>query len=102
MSGWVVLAQLEADPRTQTIPVVLVSVTDEPARGFACGAAEYLIKPFSRADVQRAIAALAPGAHVDGFRQPANQAERLAAAELPPLVLLAEDNEANITTVSDY
>ncbi|HEY3233031.1 MAG TPA: response regulator [Roseiflexaceae bacterium] len=102
ISGWDVLAQLKADPRTQPIPVVLVSVIDEPSRGFASGAAEYLIKPFSRADVQRAIGALAPDVHAGGYRQGTDQAEQPASAKAPPVVLLAEDNEANITIVLDY
>jgi signal transduction histidine kinase/DNA-binding response OmpR family regulator len=45
ISGWDVLAQLKADPATASVPVVVVSVEPERSRGFALGAAEYLVKP---------------------------------------------------------
>jgi CheY-like chemotaxis protein len=44
-SGWDVLRQLKAEPRTQAIPVIVVSVVDEPARARALGAAAMLRKP---------------------------------------------------------
>ncbi len=48
LDGWQVLAQLKEDPELQHIPVVLLTMMDDPARGFALGAAEYLCKPISR------------------------------------------------------
>jgi signal transduction histidine kinase/DNA-binding response OmpR family regulator len=48
MDGWDVLATLKSDPATAPIPVVVVSMVDERGRGFALGAAEYLVKPVSR------------------------------------------------------
>jgi len=48
MDGWSVLARLKASPRTASIPVVVVSVVDEINRGMMLGAADYLVKPFSR------------------------------------------------------
>ena len=48
IDGWEVLAQLKADPETSAIPVVVVSMLDERGRGFALGAAEYLVKPVSK------------------------------------------------------
>jgi signal transduction histidine kinase/DNA-binding response OmpR family regulator len=56
MDGWDVLAALKADPATATVPVVVVSMLDERGRGFALGAAEYLVKPVSREDVLSALA----------------------------------------------
>ena len=60
IDGWEVLAQLKADPETAAIPVVVVSMLDERGRGFALGAAEYLVKPVGkdspRAALQRAAA----------------------------------------------
>jgi CheY-like chemotaxis protein len=55
MDGWDVLATLKADPATAPIPVVVVSMVDERGRGFALGAAEYLVKPVSRDDVLSAL-----------------------------------------------
>ncbi|HET9861112.1 MAG TPA: GAF domain-containing protein [Nocardioidaceae bacterium] len=56
ISGWDVLAELKADPVTARIPVVVVSIVDERARGLAMGAAEYLTKPVARDAVVAALA----------------------------------------------
>jgi len=48
LDGWQVLAQIKDDPELCHIPVVLLTMLDDRARGFALGAAEYLCKPISR------------------------------------------------------
>jgi signal transduction histidine kinase/DNA-binding response OmpR family regulator len=55
IDGWEVLAQLKADPRTAPIPVVVVSMLDERGRGFALGAAEYLVKPVGKEQLLAAL-----------------------------------------------
>jgi signal transduction histidine kinase/DNA-binding response OmpR family regulator len=55
MDGWEVLAQLKADPGTAAIPVVVVSMLDERSRGFALGAAEYLVKPVGKDQLLAAL-----------------------------------------------
>ena len=55
VDGWEVLAQLKADPGTAAIPVVVVSMLDERGRGFALGAAEYLVKPVSKEQLLAAL-----------------------------------------------
>ena len=55
IDGWEVLAQLKADPGTAAIPVVVVSMLDERGRGFALGAAEYLVKPVSKEQLLAAL-----------------------------------------------
>jgi signal transduction histidine kinase/CheY-like chemotaxis protein len=55
LDGWQVLDRLRRDPRTAHIPVVIVSVLDERARGLASGASEYLLKPVSREDLLSAL-----------------------------------------------
>ncbi|GMU04987.1 response regulator [Corallococcus caeni] len=45
MDGWSVLSQLKSDPTLAAIPVILVSVEEQRARGFSLGACEYLVKP---------------------------------------------------------
>ena len=55
LDGWDVLAQLKADPATAKLPVVIVSMIDEKGRGFALGAAEYLVKPVKREQVVLAL-----------------------------------------------
>ena len=55
IDGWEVLAQLKADPRTASIPVIVVSMLDERGRGFALGAAEYLVKPVGKDQLLAAL-----------------------------------------------
>jgi CheY-like chemotaxis protein len=45
LDGWTVLAELKSDPGLATIPVVMMSVEEQRARGFSFGACEYLVKP---------------------------------------------------------
>ena len=45
LDGWSVLAALKSDPGLSTIPVVIMSVEEQRARGFALGAFDYLVKP---------------------------------------------------------
>ena len=55
IDGWEVLARLKADPRTTAIPVIVVSMLDERGRGFALGAAEYLVKPVGKDQLLAAV-----------------------------------------------
>jgi len=45
IDGWEVLTRLKADEATRNIPVVVVSVIDNPALGRALGAIDYFVKP---------------------------------------------------------
>jgi signal transduction histidine kinase/ActR/RegA family two-component response regulator len=56
MDGWEVLRTIKSDPETADLPVVVVSVLAERAKGVSLGAAEYLVKPTSRDDVLAALA----------------------------------------------
>lgn len=53
--GWDVLRSLKKDPRLAPIPVVVVSILDEPSMAHALGAADYFVKPVDR---KRLIATL--------------------------------------------
>ncbi|MBB6634390.1 hybrid sensor histidine kinase/response regulator [Cohnella thailandensis] len=55
MDGWSVLAELKNDPQTASIPVIMISMTDEKSLGYALGASEFLTKPVYK---ERLIAAL--------------------------------------------
>jgi DNA-binding response OmpR family regulator len=49
LSGWDVLARLQANPAWQSIPVMMLTALAQDAeihRGLAAGAVEYLVKPF--------------------------------------------------------
>ncbi|MDX6367459.1 MAG: hypothetical protein QOK30_2535 [Nocardioidaceae bacterium] len=56
MDGWDVLRALKTDPATATVPVVVVSIVDERAKGLALGAAGYLVKPVRRDELLQALA----------------------------------------------
>ncbi|HMA33638.1 MAG TPA: response regulator [Chloroflexia bacterium] len=76
--GWAVLATLKADPELAAIPVIVATIVDHPDRGFALGAADYLVKPISR---ERLLAAV-------GRYQPLRDAH----ATRPGDVLVVEDD----------
>jgi signal transduction histidine kinase/CheY-like chemotaxis protein len=65
LDGWGFLAAAKADPALADIPVVVVSMLDERGKGFALGAAEYLVKPVSRAPLLAALRRLLPPAGPD-------------------------------------
>jgi signal transduction histidine kinase/CheY-like chemotaxis protein len=46
--GWTVLNQLKSDSELADIPVIMVTIVDNEARGLDMGAANYLIKPVNR------------------------------------------------------
>ncbi len=48
MDGWSVLSALMADESLRDIPVVMLTMVDDPLRGFTLGAAEYATKPVNR------------------------------------------------------
>jgi GAF domain-containing protein/CheY-like chemotaxis protein/HAMP domain-containing protein len=67
LDGWTVLAALKGDPGLADIPVVLVTIVDEKARGFALGATDYMVKPIDRerlASVLRTICGDRPVPHI--------------------------------------
>ena len=53
--GLEVLLQLKNDPRTSKIPVIVVTVVDQPGIGTALGADEYLIKPVDKVTLLAAV-----------------------------------------------
>jgi DNA-binding response OmpR family regulator len=55
VDGWDLLARLKADRETASIPVVIVSIVEERGKGFALGAAEYLVKPVDREELLSAM-----------------------------------------------
>ena len=53
--GWQVLHELKADPHTNHIPVILLTVVDKKAMGYRLGADEYLVKPLDENAVLAAL-----------------------------------------------
>ena len=61
MDGWTVLKTLKADPQLSSIPVVMMTIADDRARGLALGAADYLVKPVDRIRLAGVLEAHRPG-----------------------------------------
>jgi adenylate cyclase len=66
LDGWTVLAAIKGDPALAGTPVVLMSIIDEKNRGYALGAADYLVKPVDRAKLVETLTAIcgSSGGHV--------------------------------------
>jgi signal transduction histidine kinase/CheY-like chemotaxis protein len=58
LDGWTVLAAIKGDPALASIPVVLMSIVDEKNRGYALGAADYLVKPVDRTKLVATITSI--------------------------------------------
>ena len=46
--GWQVLKALKTNPNLQSIPVIIVSITEDSQLGFGLGAADHLVKPIDK------------------------------------------------------
>ncbi len=95
-SGWVVLVRLKDHPATRHIPIAVISVVDEPGRSRALGAAAHFTKPVTRAQLA-AFLQRDPTLPLLAAKPP--EAPRPPAG---PIILLAEDNEANVQTIGGY
>ncbi len=59
-SGWEVLRDLKSDPVTTSIPVIIISVVDSKEPAYRLGAFDYLVKPFDREAIIRALERIPP------------------------------------------
>src|SRR5712692_8936570 len=55
VDGWAFLSQVKADPTTKDVPVLIVSIVDQKGKGFALGAADYLVKPVQKEELLRKL-----------------------------------------------
>jgi signal transduction histidine kinase/DNA-binding response OmpR family regulator len=58
LDGWTVLAAIKGDPAVASIPVVLMSIVDQKNRGYALGAADYLVKPVDRTNLVETLTSI--------------------------------------------
>ena len=86
--GWDILDALKKDPRTRHVPVVIVSILDHPPHRLAAEPDDYIVKPVTRERLRAVLSRL----HADPTRSRRG----------PAKVLLAEDDETNVATVSDF
>jgi signal transduction histidine kinase/CheY-like chemotaxis protein len=54
-SGWDVLEVFKADERLRDVPVVVLTVDDDRARGLNAGAIDFLMKPVAQTDLSRVL-----------------------------------------------
>jgi DNA-binding response OmpR family regulator len=55
INGWELLVNLKTDPRTSRIPVIVISIVDQPSTGVLLGADEYIVKPVQKSILLAAI-----------------------------------------------
>jgi DNA-binding response OmpR family regulator len=81
MDGWHVLEALKADPSTGSIPVVMLTARvqgEDQVRGWAGGASDYIMKPFSPVALLETLrAVLAPADPEEAERKRARSLEKL-------------------------
>jgi len=58
MDGWEFLSRIKQTPALKHIPMVIISIVADPARGFALGAAGVMQKPISRQELYEALVGL--------------------------------------------
>jgi PAS domain S-box-containing protein len=56
VTGWELLMQLKTDARTKAIPVIVLTIVDQPGMGMTLGADEYLVKPVEKETLLAAVA----------------------------------------------
>jgi PAS domain S-box-containing protein len=97
LGGWELLAQLKDCPEARDIAVLVVSGVNNPEKSRALGAGAHLTKPFNREEFMQFIEPF-----VARRASPVISVAPVPAGECRPLILLAEDNEANIETMGGY
>ena len=68
MDGWTLLKALKSDPALEPVPVVMITIVDNPALGLSLGAAEYLTKPIDWVHLGRALGRYRPAATLPAER----------------------------------
>ncbi len=63
MDGWMVLSALKTDPYLANIPVIVVSIIEDKQLGFSLGAADYLVKPVNRMQLDDLLQKYLPKQH---------------------------------------
>ncbi|WP_322487145.1 CHASE domain-containing protein [Chloroflexus sp.] len=93
-AGWELLAGLQHDPDLRSIPVIAIVTADEAQQALAAGAVAWLVQPVDRASVRRVLSQMT-------FSPQSTTTLHLRCG-LDAKLLLAEDNELNLSTMSEY
>ena len=86
LDGWEVITRLKSDEATSSIPIVVVSVVDNPELGMALGAIDYFVKPVNASGLVERLN------HIDLPRAPGEHEFR---------VLVVDDEAANRTLLTE-
>src|SRR5439155_1600637 len=86
LDGWEVITRLKSDEATSGIPIVVVSVVDNPELGMALGAIDYFVKPVNSSALVERLR------HFDTERAPGQRKVR---------VLVVDDEAANRTLLTE-
>lgn len=86
VNGWDLLSELKSDPRTAKIPVILVTIVDQPRTGAMLGADEYVMKPVNKGTLLAAV------------ERCVNYRGRIGRT---PFVLVVEDDKATREFISE-
>jgi CheY-like chemotaxis protein len=84
INGWQVLAMLKRDPRTRSIPVILVTVVDQRPIGSMLGADDYLLKPVEKEALLKSV----------------ERCLMRRTVQTTPRILVADDDPAVVETIS--
>jgi signal transduction histidine kinase/DNA-binding response OmpR family regulator len=76
INGWQVLTALKSDRRTAQIPVIVVTIVDQPSTGALLGADEYVVKPVEKLVLLSAV----------------DRCLRRSSPSGPPSILVVEDH----------
>jgi DNA-binding response OmpR family regulator len=76
INGWQVLTALKSDRRTAQIPVIVVTIVDQPSTGALLGADEYVVKPVEKLVLLSAV----------------DRCLRRSSRSGPPSILVVEDH----------
>jgi signal transduction histidine kinase/CheY-like chemotaxis protein len=55
VDGWTFLTKAKADPDIKDVPVIILSIVEQKGKGFALGAADYLVKPVKKKELFRKL-----------------------------------------------
>jgi signal transduction histidine kinase/DNA-binding response OmpR family regulator len=76
INGWQILTALKSDRRTAQIPVIVVTIVDQPSTGALLGADEYVVKPVEKLVLLSAV----------------DRCLRRSSRSGPPSILVVEDH----------
>jgi signal transduction histidine kinase/DNA-binding response OmpR family regulator len=104
MDGWAVLAALRARPDMADVPIIMATIVEDQARGFALGATEHLLKPLDGSRLTQILRRYQPTAgHVLVVEDDAALADLLRRnlEKEGWRVTVAEDGRAALSRVSE-